>query len=112
MPPTTRITQVELPNGKTVLVEAVVHDKEQDISRNQVFSIEGALDIIRDVAEALADTLEQVKPNKVSVEFGLSLAVKSGALTALIMNGSGEGSLKIALEWNSGEKPAHSSSAQ
>jgi hypothetical protein len=40
-----------------------------------------------------------VQPKKATVEFGVEVTVKSGKLTALIVEGEGKGNLKITLEW-------------
>jgi hypothetical protein len=37
------------------------------------------------------------------VELGLELAVKSGRLTGLLVEGAGSGSLKVTLEWGGGD---------
>jgi hypothetical protein len=38
-------------------------------------------------------------PRKVSVELGLELAVKSGVLVGLIVNGDTSASLTVTMEW-------------
>jgi hypothetical protein len=43
--------------------------------------------------------LAKVKPKKASVEFSLKVGVESGKLTSLLVKGTGEGNLKITLEW-------------
>jgi len=60
---------------------------------------------------AIAGTLEKVKPDKASVKFGMEVGVEAGALTAMIVKGTGKGNLEIALEWNntSKRKPEHDS---
>ena len=40
-----------------------------------------------------------MQPKKATVEFGVEVTVKSGKLTALIVEGEGKGNLKITLEW-------------
>jgi len=44
-------------------------------------------------------TISKVQPKKATVEFGVEVRVKSGKLTALIVEGEGKGNLKITLEW-------------
>jgi hypothetical protein len=51
------------------------------------------------VAEAVKASLARAKPDKVTIELGLKLAVKSGKLTGLVVEGQGEGSLAVTMEW-------------
>ncbi len=54
---------------------------------------------IEAVTESIAATISKVQPKKATVEFGVEVRVKSGKLTALIVEGEGKGNLKITLEW-------------
>jgi hypothetical protein len=55
--------------------------------------------------DQLSAAWDQVKPSEAVVEFGLTLTAKSGKLTGLIVDGEGEGSLKVTLTW-SGVRPS------
>ena len=46
--------------------------------------------------------LSKAAPSKVSVELAMEFAVKSGTLTALIVDGESKGSLTVTLEWEHG----------
>jgi hypothetical protein len=40
-----------------------------------------------------------VRPDRGTVEFGIDVGVESGALTALVVKGTGTATLKVTLEW-------------
>lgn len=46
----------------------------------------------------VTETLDKIKPDKASANFGVELAVEAGNLTALIVKGWGKGNLEITLE--------------
>jgi len=43
--------------------------------------------------------LKEIKPRSGSLEFGVQVAVQSGKLTALIVQGTATANLKITLQW-------------
>ncbi len=46
-----------------------------------------------------AAPIQKVKPKKATLKFGMEIAVESGALTAVIVKGSGKANLEITFEW-------------
>jgi hypothetical protein len=105
-----RTVEVTLPGGVTALVRAVVADgddlgEEQGATKvgakgvTEVFNFDAVSGTIGGIAHAVHSAVGKVKPSKTTVEFGLDIAVNSGHLTALVVEGSTAASLKIALEW-------------
>lgn len=94
------IVEVELPNGVTALVQAVDTGsgavKAGRAGKSDISVVMGALE---GMSAAIKSALVQASPDRVSVEFGLELAIKSGALTAMLVGGEGNASLKVTLEW-------------
>ena len=100
MEPRTRIVPVELADGTKVLARASMLGGEEDVGAlDRALSFTQVTAIIESIARTLSATIEKVKPDKASVEFGIELAIESGQLSALIVQGSATGSLKITLEW-------------
>ena len=94
----TEIIKAELANGGTLHIQATILGGEEEV----VFalpSFEGVTHAIEGIAQSVVSTLEKVKPQKASVEFGLEVALESGQLTALLVKGSGTSNLKITLQW-------------
>ncbi len=44
--------------------------------------------------------VQEAKPDKASIKFGLEVTLESGKLTTLLVKGSGKGNLEITLEWS------------
>ncbi|MGF1486447.1 MAG: CU044_2847 family protein [Prochloraceae cyanobacterium] len=94
----TQIVPVQINENITVMVEARGLGGEQDVS-SQLLDFEGVTDAIEALTGAIATTINKVKPDKATVELGLDIAVKSGKLTALLVEGTGKGNIKITLQW-------------
>lgn len=104
MEPRTKIVSLKLEDGSVVKVQAVALGGDQDVAAGKViFPIKILTDSIESITHTLLATLQKVKPDKATVEFGLEVAVESGALTALLAKGTGTGNLKITLEWEKGK---------
>lgn len=90
---------VKLPNGAQIRVVAtMLGGKEADVAF-KLLSFDEVTNTIEGIAGSLNAALQKIQPKKASVEFGLEVAVESGALTALLVKGSGTATLKITLEW-------------
>lgn len=72
----------------------------QPVGAQPTFTLDGVRDTIEAVASQVAEVWQKVKPDQASVEFGLSVAVKSGKLTGLLVEGGGTAALKITLTWH------------
>ena len=84
--------------GQEVLVSVVSSGGEEDVA-SKLLSFDGVREGIQSLAMQMAGVFAAVKPNKASVEFEVSLALKSGQLSALFFDGEGSGGAKVALEW-------------
>ncbi|MDJ0633460.1 MAG: CU044_2847 family protein [Xenococcaceae cyanobacterium MO_188.B29] len=91
----TRIIPVKVNNDITVMVEAKDLGGEQDVA---TLSFQQVTDTIEAVTEAIATSINKVKPDKATVEIGFDITVKSGKLTTLIVEGSGKANLKLTLQ--------------
>lgn len=97
------LVEVKLPDGSIIHVQAIDLGGEQKIAFKTP-ELTTLVPRIEGIARTLAEVWKKVKPQKATVEFALQLAVESGQLTALLMQGSTEANLKICLEWS--EEPA------
>jgi len=105
--PRTELQPVELSDGTTILME--VHLKpgqEEEISsKKRNLSFSKVTSSIKSMAEEIHEVWDTVKPNKMSVEFGVELTVDAdNTLMAAILRGSGTTNFKLTLEWER-EKP-------
>jgi hypothetical protein len=100
MEPRTEIISVQLDDGTSFKINASNLAGDQDVlDLTTILPFKQVTDTIEGVAKAMLATLQKVQPDKASIEFGVEVAVDSGALSALIVKGTGTGNLKITLEW-------------
>ncbi|MFJ8660073.1 CU044_2847 family protein [Streptomyces sp. NPDC093795] len=99
----TDITRVEVGDA-TLFVEARRLGPDSDLE-----GLGGRLPDLSAVTEALSsfagqigDALHRAAPDRATVEFGCQLGLDAGKLTALVVQGSANASLRVTLEW---EKP-------
>lgn len=97
------VVEVDLPNGALALVQARQVDGTGAVKTGfGRLDFEGVSRTLEGVIEAVRGAVEKAGPSKVSVELGLELAVKSGTLVGLIVDGESSGSLTVTLEWERG----------
>jgi hypothetical protein len=92
------IVKTELSNGSIVCVEATSLGGDQLIGIN-LPAFNDISSAVAGVASSILSTLDEVKPRKAIIEFGIEVAIDSGKLTAIIVKGSGSANLKVTLEW-------------
>ncbi len=92
----TRIIPVKVNDDITVMVEAKDLGGEQDVA---TLSFQAITNTIEAVTQAIAISINKVKPDKATVEIGFDITVKSGKLTTLIVENSGKANLKLTLQW-------------
>ena len=88
---------VQLANGTVVRIEATPIGEEEVAFDIRPFK--EVTDAVEGIADAITETFRKVKPDKATVEFGVEMAISSGQLTAVIVQGSGKANLKITMEW-------------
>ena len=94
----TEIVQTTLENGSIISIEVDLLGGEEDVAFTSL-PFREVTQAIEGVAESLVNTLKRVKPQRASVELGVSFGIESGALTAVLVKGTGNANLKITLEW-------------
>ncbi|BDA66291.1 hypothetical protein CAL7716_004570 [Calothrix sp. PCC 7716] len=98
MEPRTKVIPVKVTDTLTLLVEARTLGGEEDVS-SKFLSFKPVTDAIEAIATQVATTVEKIKPDKVAIEFGLEVTVKSGEILTLLVSGEKKGNLKITMEW-------------
>lgn len=96
---TTRVVPVRLDEHTVILVEAVARG-EVDVTRPRPLDFQAFVRQVGGIARALTEQVRELKPDKTTVEFACSVGVESGQLTALLVKGTANGSVKITMEWN------------
>lgn len=70
------------------------------IGLSKALSFDGVRQTIEEIGGQLSTAWDRVKPSEAVVEFGVTLTAKSGVLTGLIVEGSGEANFKVTLTWS------------
>jgi len=83
-----------------ILVEAHVVGGEQDIAAWDKMELDELGNQISKLSKKLFQHLKDAGPQKVVAQFGLSVAVKSGKLTTILVDGQADASITVTLEWN------------
>lgn len=99
-----RVVEVVLPNGTVALVQAQDLDNDggqvaEKVAWADSFDFAHVSGTLEGVAHAIRSGLRKTVPTKTTVELGIQLAVKNGKLTALLVEGKADVSLKITLQW-------------
>ncbi|WP_181138510.1 CU044_2847 family protein [Streptomyces sp. Ru73] len=58
--------------------------------------------LVQGVARSLAGALRGLRPDEVSVQFGIELSGKSGKLVGLLADGEAKAALNVTLTWQGG----------
>ena len=66
------------------------------------FLFDGVRDTVGAIAGQLVEVWDKVAPDEARVEFSLAVSAKSGKLTGLLVDASGDAALKVALVWRRG----------
>lgn len=62
-------------------------------------SFDEVVDAVKAIAGQLNRAWAEVKPSEATVDFGLTLSVKSGKLASVLAEAGGEATLSISLTW-------------
>lgn len=115
-----RITRIEMPDGTPVWARisgAEELDRPEpggltftdtgfgSLTDQVQARVESLHSVVTSVARSLAVPLRAVRPDEVSVEFGIELTAKSGKVVGLLADGEAKGAIKVTLTWNGGGPP-------
>jgi hypothetical protein len=112
----TRVARIALPDGTPVWAR-ITGTEELSAPPGQLsFSdvgfaerVEASVDslhaLISGVARSLAEPLRAVRPDEVSVEFGIELTAKTGKVVGLLADGEAKAGITVTLTWNGGPPP-------
>ncbi|WP_326738709.1 CU044_2847 family protein [Streptomyces sp. NBC_01022] len=115
-----RITRIEMPDGTPVWARisgAEELDRPEpggltftdtgfgNLTDQVQARVESLHSVVTSVARSLAVPLRAVRPDEVSVEFGIELTAKSGKVVGLLADGEAKGAIKVTLTWNGGGPP-------
>ncbi|RDG39421.1 CU044_2847 family protein [Streptomyces corynorhini] len=111
------VTRIELPDGTPVWARISGAAELERPSGGLEYADTGFADqvqarveslqsVVTGVARSLVGPLRAVRPDEVSVEFGIELTAKAGRVVGLLADGEANGAIKITLTWSGGGPPA------
>ncbi|GHB81607.1 hypothetical protein GCM10010347_60520 [Streptomyces cirratus] len=100
------LTQIRLEGGDCVLVEGaaglegpVKAGRAGDLIREVPGTFQEALEPVTQAAQAALDQLRKARPDEITIEFGVDLAVEAGAV---ITKGRATCHLQVTVSWRNG----------
>jgi Trypsin-co-occurring domain 1 len=113
----TRVARIELPDGTPVWARisgaeelsapasAGLSYSDTGFAERVEASVESLQSLITGVARSLSGPLRAVRPDEVSVEFGIELTAKAGKVVGLLADGEAKAAITVTLTWNEGGPP-------
>ncbi|WP_330307248.1 MULTISPECIES: CU044_2847 family protein [unclassified Streptomyces] len=108
----TRIARIEMPDGTPVWARISGADElegsgglsftDTGFGERVEAQVESLQSVITSVARSLAAPLRAVRPDEVSVEFGIELTAKAGKVVGLLADGEAKAGITVTLTWNGG----------
>ncbi|MFF9071120.1 CU044_2847 family protein [Streptomyces sp. NPDC014646] len=119
-----RIARIEMPDGTPVWARVSGAEELTRPARGPAFTDIGYADfvdqvqarveslnaVVTSVARSLAEPLRAVRPDEVSVEFGIELTAKAGKVVGLLADGEAKGGITVTLTWHGGGPPVEPAS--
>lgn len=94
--------ELELADGAPLYTDAGFAGRAGERVQAQVAGLGG---LITGVARSVAQGLRAVRPDEVSVEFGIELTGKAGKVVGLLADGEAKAALTVTLTWQNGGPP-------
>lgn len=102
-----QLMRLEMPDGQEfwAMVDAVAGPSDSGLGDRFTEKLHGFEESLRTVATNVRHAVATARPDEVSVEFGLELAVAEHGVVAALVGGGGTAAFKVTLTWKDGEGP-------
>ncbi|MDG9716564.1 CU044_2847 family protein [Streptomyces sp. DH24] len=108
----TRVARIALPDGTPVWARisgaaelaapGELSYSDTGFAERVEASVESLNSLVTGVARSLAEPLRAVRPDEVSVQFGIELTAKAGKVVGLLADGEAKTGITVTLTWNGG----------
>ncbi|MFK0114339.1 CU044_2847 family protein [Streptomyces sp. NPDC090994] len=109
----TRVARIALPDGTPVWARISGGEElsgrpgglaysDTGFTERVEATVESLHSLVTGVARSLAEPLRAVRPDEVSVQFGIELTAKAGKVVGLLADGEAKAGITVTLTWNSG----------
>lgn len=100
-----KIITVKMDEQSEVKLQISSFYGEEDVGIfEKVLHFSQVVETIKNMAKISLQALQDVKPDKAIIEFGIGFESKSGTISAMVVDGSGCANIKITLEWDNSRK--------
>lgn len=98
----TTLVTARLPSGEPVRIAVSGSESGDGLTSVGLRDLDlgKALETVAELGSVVVEKLKAAKPSRATVELRLGFAVEGGKLTALWVNGRGDASLTVTLEWS------------
>ena len=90
--------KVDLGDGVFAYME-VKQTGRQKVAAGTQLPFTSVTTAITKISQDVGAALQQVKPTKATIKYGVEVSIEQGSLMASIVRGSGKANLEITLEW-------------
>jgi hypothetical protein len=96
----TRTVKAKVGTAEITIEASAMPNQDGEIANfSGILNLEGVSKAIRELAGTLKTALDEAKPTKATLEFGLQVGVQPGQLIAIWVQGESKANLKVKLEW-------------
>lgn len=90
--------ELDLGDGRSILfIPSHVGGMQEVVSKK--YSAEEFVDSLSRFANLVSEAVKSATPQRVKLEFGAQLTIKSGKVSAVLVDMAGQCDLKVTLEW-------------
>lgn len=85
--------------GDDVIAQIEVIETGRERVSAQRLPFDSIAKAISKISQIVAKPIQEVKPTKATVKYGLAIGIEEGSLVAAVVRGTGKANLEITLEW-------------
>ncbi|MFG2439642.1 CU044_2847 family protein [Streptomyces sp. NPDC048508] len=97
-----QLVRLQMPDEQVIwaTVDEVEGPSDSGLGEQITERLEGFQESLQTVASNVRNAMVSARPDGISVEFGLELAVGDNGIVAALVGGSGKAAFKVTLTWN------------
>src|SRR6266545_490953 len=96
----TEVIPVRFDDGTLIRIQATMLGGDEDVAAlKHGLSFENVARPIKKISGEIAKIIQEIQPDKASVQLGFEVATSEGQLTALLVKGTATANLAVTLEW-------------
>ncbi|MFC9398224.1 CU044_2847 family protein [Streptomyces sp. NPDC057027] len=103
-----QLVRLQMPDEKVIWATVDEEEGPSDSGLGEQIAekLDGFQEALQTVASNVRNAVASARPDEISVEFGLELAVGESGIVAAVVGGSGKAAFKVTLTWSGQGLPA------